>query len=255
MSEENSLERRRAQMAEIAKSTGGAFSPEQIGVIQKQVAKDTTLPELAHFLNVCKSTGLNPFNREVWCYKDHKGNLVMFTGRDGYLKKAQENPAFNGIRSAAVYSKDEFEANIPEGKIHHRFNNFEDRGELVGAYAIVYRKEGEATIETAKLSQYKPKTPNHFSPWSKTPSAMICKVAESHALKKAFGIAGLQSEYDFTIQKGKAVAKEEYVDAEEVNEEYERMREFVLQGHQIPAEMLAKYPDLETLKPNEDDND
>ncbi len=33
---------------------------------------------------------------------------------------------------------------------------------------------------------------------------MIKKVAESHALKKAFGISGIQSEYDFNFNDNKA---------------------------------------------------
>jgi dUTPase len=36
---------------------------------------------------------------------------------------------------------------------------------------------------------------------------MIVKVAETQALKKAFGISGLQSEYDFEIKNGERIAQ------------------------------------------------
>jgi len=60
----------------------------EIATIQSTVAKGTSKVELAFFLSLAKSVGLNPFNKEIWCYKDNKGNLLIFSGRDGFLKKA-----------------------------------------------------------------------------------------------------------------------------------------------------------------------
>ena len=51
---------------------------------------------------------------------------------------------------------------------------------------------------------------------------MIKKVAETHALKKAFGIAGLQSEYDFQVVNEKAIPIDtEGVDHDRVNYAYQ----------------------------------
>ena len=137
------------------------FSKEEVAVIQHSVAKKTTKVELAYFLNVCKTMELNPFNKEVWCYKDNKGNLLIFAGRDGFLSKAQRNPLFNGIRSCEVREKDDWKIDIANGKIEH-------------------------------------------SIWKSHPSEMIKKVSETHALKKAFGISGIQSEYEFNVDNGVA---------------------------------------------------
>jgi len=184
-------------------ATAFDYSEQEVAVIQSTVAKNTTKIELAYFLNVCKSVQLNPFNKEIWCYKDRKNNLLVFTGRDGFLSKAQKNPAYNGIRSIEVCQLDDvFMIDIPNGIIKHEFDPRKNRGDIVGAYAIVFRKEGEPTIEWADFLTYN----KGYNTWATNPAEMIKKVAESHALKKAFGISGIQSEYDFNVNDGKVSA-------------------------------------------------
>jgi hypothetical protein len=65
----------------------------------------------------------------------------------------------------------------------------------LGAYAIAFRKDCESTIEYVEFSAYD----KGYSAWKSHPADMIKKVAETHALKKAFGISALQSEYDFEV--------------------------------------------------------
>ena len=65
-------------------STINQFSENEIEIIKNTVAKGVTDTELQYFLILAKSLGLNPFNKEIWCYKDKKGNVLMFTGRDGF---------------------------------------------------------------------------------------------------------------------------------------------------------------------------
>lgn len=191
-------------IAKIALETG--YSENSVLVLKRMVAKDTSDTELMYFLSVAKSVGLNPFNKEIWCYKDNKNNVIIFTGRDGMLKVAQTNPAYSGIRSVEVRKNDEFEADIPNGVIRHKITMMSsaDRGDIIGAYAIVFRKDGEHTIEMADFARYsKP-----YGVWKTHPEEMIKKVAESHALKKAFGLSGLQIEDDFEIKGDKALPLE-----------------------------------------------
>ena len=172
------------------------YSNEQVAVIQKTVAKGTTAVELAYFINVCKTVDLNPFIKEIWCYKDNRGNLLVFAGRDGFLAKAQRSPSFNGIRSSEVCEEDEFEIDIANNKIKHVFGKGK-RGEIIGAYCLVFRKDGEPTIEYVDFKTYN----KGYNAWKTHPAEMIKKVAETHALKKGFGISGLQSEYDFDVKR------------------------------------------------------
>lgn len=173
-------------------STQFGWTDVEIATIQSTVAKGTSKVELAFFLSMAKSIGLNPFNKEIWCYKDGKGNLLIFSGRDGFLKKAQENPAYNGMRSCEVCENDTFGIDVAAGLVNHTFG-VADRGKIVGAYAFVFRKDGEATVEWADIKAY---DKNQFT-WNTHKAEMIKKVAECHALKKAFGITGVQSEYDY----------------------------------------------------------
>ena len=184
----------------IGELTG--FKPEEVGVIKNTVAKGTTDTELAYFLSVCKQVQLNPFLKQIWCYKDKSGNLLVFAGRDGYLEIAQRDTRWTGMLSSYVCANDTFSMDVPAGKVSHSFPA-KDRGEIIGAYCIIKPKGLEMpTVEWASMDEYKPKNASAYSPWSNTPGIMIQKVAEVHALKKAYGISGLQSEYDFGLQDG-----------------------------------------------------
>jgi phage recombination protein Bet len=182
----------------IALLTG--FKAEEIAIVKNTTAKGCTNTELAYFLNVAKSINLNPFTKEIWCYKDNKGNLLVFAGRDGFLKRAQESQLWNGMTSAEVCANDFFEMDVANAVVNHK-PNFKDRGEIIGAYAIVRPKGCDlATVEWADIKVYDKK---QFT-WSTHKADMIKKVAEIHALKKAFGIGILQSELDWEV-KGSAV--------------------------------------------------
>lgn len=195
----------------ISNQVGNAYTAEQIGIVQKNIAKGTTASELAYFLNVCNTMDLNPFNKEVWCYKDNRNNLLIFSGRDGFLAKAQKNKDFAGIRSIEVCENDEFNFDVLNNKINHIIkNNKKNRGKILYGVAIVFRKNGEPTIEIADFDTYN----KGYNTWKTHPAEMIKKVAETHALKKAFGISGIQSEYDFE-KKGNYVEPINKVDIEQ----------------------------------------
>jgi len=194
------IQRRTQELNIVSDQIGNTYTPEQIGVIQKNVAKNTTLAELAYFLNVCKTMELNPFNKEVWCYKDNRGNMIVMAGRDGMLAKAQKHPLFNGIRSCEVCENDKFEMDVAKAEVTHK-PDFKNRGAIIGAYAFVFRKGGEPTIEWADFKMYN----KGYNTWKTHPSEMIKKVAEAHALKKAFGISGIQVEYEFDTSSGVAI--------------------------------------------------
>jgi len=182
----------------IAKTTD--LSAEQIAIIKNTVAKNTTDLELAYFLQVAKSYELSPFKKEVWCYKDAKNNVIVFAGRDGHLAAAQKDRRWSGIASSEVRENDIFSMDIPNGKITHTAG-WKDRGKIVGAYAICKPKGCDiATIEWVTMEAYD----KGYNTWKSDPAAMIKKVAETHCLKKAYGLSGLASEYDFDIVDDKA---------------------------------------------------
>lgn len=103
------------------------------------------------------------------------------------LSKGQKHPRWNGIRSAVVRENDEFSIDIANNIIKHNAN-WKEGGKIVGAYAIVFLKDGEPTVEWVLMREFD----KGYNAWKTNPSDMIKKTAEAKALKKAFGFSGIQ---------------------------------------------------------------
>jgi phage recombination protein Bet len=193
----NTVEERELKISDQIK----IWSPEEVAIIKATVAKGLTDLELAYFLNVSKVYKLNPFTKEIWCYKDLQGNIITFAGRDGFLAKAQRDPRWNGIASDVVREGETFNMNVGEGEVSHK-KDITSKSPILGAYAICRPKGCEiSTIEWADFETYN----KGKNVWKADPEAMIKKVAEVHALKKAYGISGLQAEEDYEVKNGNAI--------------------------------------------------
>ena len=177
------------------------YSPQEVAVLKNVIAKTLSDTELAYFLSFSKSVELNPFLKEIWAYKNSKGDLIVFAGKDGFVKKAQADPRFSGIVSSAVCENDNCIIDIPNGKVTHTFA-IKDRGNVIGAYAQVKMKGIDIpTLVWIDRKEYDKKQ----NVWNSNPSAMCEKVALTQACKKACGISGLQSEYDFEVKDNVAI--------------------------------------------------
>lgn len=175
-------------VATVEKQTG--FSKSQIALIKKTVAVGATDDELMMFVHIAKKAGLDPFLKEVWYYKDKKGNSIIFVGRDGFLRVAHSSGEFRGIKSGAVHEKDEFEVDVANNAVKHIIKNPAERGKLIAAWATVYRKDCEPKTVFVDNATYN----KGWNTWSTHPDAMLQKVAENIALKSMFGLTGVYSE-------------------------------------------------------------
>ena len=147
---------------------------EVIETIKETVAKGATNAQLAMFLEVCKSTGLNPFLKEIWFVP----GVGVMAGRDGYLRVANEHPMFDGIDTRVER---------------------DPQGIPVKAVCTVWRKDrNHPTVSEAYYNEYKKSS----SVWTTYKSAMISKVAEVLALKRAFSINGIVTEEEIGEQPG-----------------------------------------------------
>lgn len=164
------------------------LSDEQKRVLKDTVAKNTTDTELAYFLNVALAQELDPFRKEVWCIK-YGTNLMIQTSRDGLLKVAKRDPQFDRIQSAEVRDGDFFAMDPINGKIEHRLNT--KRGDILGAYAIITRRDGAKLAKYVTFSEY---VDHSSSIWKDYPSAMICKCAESVLCKQFANVTGIMAE-------------------------------------------------------------
>lgn len=124
------------------------------------VAKGATESEFQMFLEFCKSTGLNPFKKEIWFIKTGAG-VQMMTGINGFLTIANNHPQFDGM-TVKIDEQD---------------------GKLVSATCTVYRKDRKYPSEaTVYYSEYAKNSPI----WRTMPRMMLQKVAKSVALREAF---------------------------------------------------------------------
>jgi len=152
----------------VVKVESQEFSREKINLIRRICAKDATDDEFMQFLEYCRVYQLNPLLKEIYFVKSKAGKPNIFASRDGYLKIAHLSGQLDGIESRVIE---------------------DDNGKPYKAVCTVWRKDmSRPFIAEVKFSE-------HFNPktdaWMKYPSAMLIKVAEVFALRRAFAITGL----------------------------------------------------------------
>lgn len=165
---------------------------------------DATDADLYYLLEMAATYRLDPFSREIWAVKmpgrnaAQGGYLTIMVGRDGMLAIAERHADHKGVQTQAVYANDEFKyastpREMPDGSFSHVTHEFDvtaDRGELLGAWAEVYRAGRPTQFFFAPIEEYA-KDDNDFSPWRKQRSVMIVKCAVVTALRMAYRISGL----------------------------------------------------------------
>jgi phage recombination protein Bet len=181
----------------------GLLTQEQIDLVKRTVAKEATNDELQMFLYLAQKYGLDPFKKEIWFIKRAKkvdgkydyenADTIIMTSRDGYLKIAQSDPDFDGLKSFVVREGDHFEIDAQTDQITHKFGA--KRGKIIGAWAVAYHKKRRPVICFVDIDEYRQSSPT----WSKYPSAMIQKVAEVFVLKRQFAINGLVTQEEIHI--------------------------------------------------------
>ena len=158
--------------------------------IRTIAAPTATDDEFKTFMYLCNAYNLDPLKKEIYFIK-YGGKSTIITSRDGYLKIANVNEHFDGIESDVVYQGDQLikrdngSLHITYGQEHLMF----DKSKLTGAFCSVFRKDRQkaTTVFVSIRDYYKKEAPI----WQQYTNAMILKVAEAMALKRAFAISGL----------------------------------------------------------------
>ena len=160
---------------------------EMVDTLKQTVCKGATDAQFRMFIEVCRTTGLNPFLREIWFVPQ----VGIMAGRDGYLAVANKHAQFDGMETRVERDA----KNVP-----------------IKATCTVWRKDrAHPIICEAYYSEYKKAS----GVWSQYPSAMISKVAEVLALKRSFAINGVVTEEEIgtgeprgSVEAARAVAEE-----------------------------------------------
>ncbi len=149
------------------------YSQQQVQLIRDMCAKDCTENEFLLLMQLAKTYQLDPFTGEIWAVKYPNAPAAIFCGRDGFLAIAHRSGQFDGMESGTR----------------------QDGDDLIG-WCKVYRKDmSRPFVVEVPCSEYtqRNKQGEVTKFWREKPKTMIVKVAESHALRRAFHISGLYS--------------------------------------------------------------
>lgn len=144
------------------------FSREQIETIKQTVARGANDAQLALFLQVCKSRGLDPFTKQV--YYTPQGIIVSI---DGFRAIAERTGCY------------------APGPTRYEYD---EQKNLVAAYVTVKKLVAgiwHEVEESAFYDEYRGSSPI----WKRMPRVMLAKSAESRALRRAFSseLSGIYS--------------------------------------------------------------
>ena len=141
------------------------YTPEKIELIKKTVCKGATNDELELFLHFCTRTGLDPLARQIWSVA--RGNQRTIQVSIDGLRLVADRTGQYAPGEAPAFSYDE-------------------RGRLVSATSFVKKLTQDGVWHTVSANVFM----EEFDPgtvfWKKMPRVMLSKVAEAHALRKAF---------------------------------------------------------------------
>lgn len=121
----------------------------------------------AMFLQLALRNQLDPFKREIYAIP-YGNDFNIVTGYQVYIQRAETTGQLNGWHCEAMKN---------------------DKGELIGAKIIIYRKDFEHPFEwEASLKEFDKKTlpPKLPNSWNKMPEFMIKKVCIDQGFRLAF---------------------------------------------------------------------
>ena len=142
--------------------TGLTYNAETLKKLKNTVAAGATEAEFSVFIEYCKSTGLNPYKKEIWFIKPERGGpLQMMTGINGFYQIANAHPMYDGTETEIELEGDKLK--LARAKVWRKDRRFPSTAE---AYLVEYGK--------------------NYGNWKSMPRVMLLKCAESMALRKAF---------------------------------------------------------------------
>lgn len=191
---------------EIQKAAGKALDPEilmrvALSAVQKNpLLMQCSIPSIITSIMDAASYGLvpNSLTNEghlvpFWSSKNSRYECTFIAGYKGLIKLVTNTGLIDGVDVRAFYERDFIEFAYGINPMLNHVPSTGDRGKFVGAYAVVFMKEGRAKFELVsaveadahfkRYSKSKTKDGKYFGPWVENFNEMVMKTALRKCLK------------------------------------------------------------------------
>lgn len=171
---------------ELIALSDASYTPDQVSLIKRTIAKGASDDELALFINQCRRTGLDPFSRQIYSIKRREKN-----DKEEWVDKMMTQVSIDGFRLIAERSKKYRGQSDPmwcgdDGQWKDVWlHPFPPKACKVS----VFRSDFDQPLTAvARFDSYcvKKRDGGLTAMWAKMPDIMIAKCAEALALRKAF---------------------------------------------------------------------
>ena len=172
------------------------YSPAQIALIKRTVAKDTNDDEFNLYMEACRAYGLDPFRKQISALvfnknKPDKRQMAIIVSRDGYRVIAQRCKNYRPASEPALIEYDEAlkGPTNPKGiaRATVKLWQQDSRGEWFPVAGEAYWDEFAAVKDEwgeDQSGKWKPTGKQTLEGnWARMPVVMITKCAESQALR------------------------------------------------------------------------
>jgi phage recombination protein Bet len=133
----------------------------------------------AEFVSCClvaREHALNPLTKEIYFMRDKHGNIQAIVGVDGWIKKCNEHPQFDGLEFEHVHDND---------------------GAPVSVKARIFRKDRTRAVEVTEYLKECVQVRKADGPWQSHPNRMLRHRALCQCARLAFGFAGIMDRDEF----------------------------------------------------------
>jgi recombination protein RecT len=175
----------------------GEWTQEDLQTMKDTLTVGASDSQFQLFLRTAHASGLNPFLNHIYGIV-YQGKMSLQIGIEGISYLAKQHKDYEGWDAQTVCANDEFKAK--RVKDEHGRDNWEittheigfPRGDIVGCYAIAYRKDFRpftVLIDWSEVEHFKKSSiSNQQKMWTTYTADMFKKHCGKRALKGQFGI-------------------------------------------------------------------